>query len=170
MSHPHPDCTRQIQGLVRRRRGRRENQSGINSALPTAEIELLPLADGGEGTAETIRRARGGEWVSCAAHDALGREIHARYAWMAQSALAVLEMSAAAGLQSLLPEERNPVNASPHSAWAKCYVLPQATARRRSSSALVEARPMTAVSAWRARLGFTSSAGTIASLPARFRP
>ena len=87
-------------------------RAGIHSALPTADIELLPLADGGEGTAETIRRARGGEWVSCAAHDALGREIHARYAWMAPSALAVLEMSAAAGLQSLLPEERNPVKAS----------------------------------------------------------
>ena len=86
--------------------------AGVRSALPAAEIEMLPLADGGEGTAETIRRARGGEWVSCATHDALGREIHARYAWMAQSSLAVLEMSAAAGLQSLLPNERNPVNAS----------------------------------------------------------
>ena len=72
-------------------------RAGVRSALPTAEIEMLPLADGGEGTAETIRRARGGEWVSCATHDALGREIHARYAWMAQSSLAVLEMSAAAG-------------------------------------------------------------------------
>ena len=87
-------------------------RAGIRSALPTAEIEMVPLADGGEGTAETIRRARGGEWVSCAAHDALGREIQTRYAWMAQSALAVLEMSAAAGLQSLLPEERNPLKAS----------------------------------------------------------
>jgi glycerate kinase len=87
-------------------------RAGVRSALPTAEIELLPLADGGEGTAETIRRARAGEWVTCAAHDALGREINALYAWMAQSALAVLEMSAAAGLQALLPEERNPVSAS----------------------------------------------------------
>jgi glycerate 2-kinase len=87
-------------------------RAGVRSALPTAEVEILPLADGGEGTAETIRRARGGEWVSCAAHDALGREIHVRYAWMAQSALAVLEMSAAAGLQSLLPNERNPISAS----------------------------------------------------------
>ncbi len=86
--------------------------AGVRSALPTAEIEMLPLADGGEGTAETIRRAREGEWVSCAAHDALGREIQTWYAWMAQSSLAVLEMSAAAGLQSLLPDERNPVSAS----------------------------------------------------------
>lgn len=86
--------------------------AGVRSALPTAQIEMLPLADGGEGTAETIRRARGGEWICCAVHDALGREIQARFAWMPQSALAVLEMSAAAGLQSLRPDERNPVNAS----------------------------------------------------------
>jgi len=86
--------------------------AGVHSALPRAEIELLPLADGGEGTAETIRRAREGAWVFCAAHDALGREIQTWYAWMAKSALAVLEMSAAAGLQPLLPDERNPVNAS----------------------------------------------------------
>jgi glycerate 2-kinase len=87
-------------------------RAGVRSALPMAEVEIIPLADGGEGTAETICRARGGEWISCAVHDALGREIHARYAWMAQPALAVLEMSAAAGLQSLRPDERNPVNAS----------------------------------------------------------
>ena len=86
--------------------------AGVRSALPTAEVEMLPLADGGEGTAETIRRARGGEWVSCAAHDALGRDIQTRYAWIAQSALAVLEMSAAAGLQLLRPNERNPIDAS----------------------------------------------------------
>jgi len=86
--------------------------AGVRSALPTAEVEMLPLADGGEGTAETIRRARGGEWVSCETQDALGREIHSCYAWMAQSSLAVLEMSAAAGLQPLLPDERNPVRAS----------------------------------------------------------
>ena len=87
-------------------------KAGVLGVLPTAEVELLPLADGGEGTAETIRHARGGEWISCAAHDALGREIQTRYAWMAPSGLAVLEMSAAAGLQSLLPNERNPLNAS----------------------------------------------------------
>jgi glycerate 2-kinase len=87
-------------------------KAGVRNVLPTVEIEIIPLADGGEGTAETIRRARGGEWVSCPAHDALGREIHARYAWMAQPALAVLEMSAAAGLQALLPNERNPINTS----------------------------------------------------------
>jgi len=86
--------------------------AGVRSALPTAEIEMLPLADGGEGTAETIRRACEGEWVSCPAHDALGRAIQTCYAWMAKSGLAVLEMSAAAGLQTLSPDERNPASAS----------------------------------------------------------
>jgi len=56
--------------------------TGLRAVLPEAEIDLQPIADGGEGTAEVLRRALGGESVECAAHDALGREIRARFAWM----------------------------------------------------------------------------------------
>ena len=86
--------------------------SGIRKALPEAELEIVPLADGGEGTAEAIQLARGGKWIDCSAHDALGRPITARYAWLEEPALAIIEMSAAAGLAQLRPNERNPVNAS----------------------------------------------------------
>ena len=47
-----------------------------------------------------------------ALHDALGREIEAGYAWLPESGLAVCEMSAAAGLAQLSPDERNPLRAS----------------------------------------------------------
>ena len=86
--------------------------AGLRSVLPRAEIEIVALADGGEGTADAICRARGGEWFTCAAHDALGRAALARYGWLAESGLAVMEMSAAAGLQALAPNERNPMLAS----------------------------------------------------------
>jgi len=80
---------------------------GLRDRLPDAIVRTLPMADGGEGTAEVICGARGGEWVNCAAHDALGREIEARYAWLADHATAVMEMSAAAGLWRIAPEERD---------------------------------------------------------------
>jgi glycerate kinase len=83
--------------------------AGLRSALPTAELEIVPIADGGEGTAEAICRGRGGKWLTWPAHDALGRALDARYGWLAKSHLAVLEMSAAAGLQQLAPNERNPL-------------------------------------------------------------
>lgn len=70
------------------------------------------MADGGEGTAEVICDARGGEWVNCAVRDALGRAIKARYAWLADRATAVMEMSAAAGLWRIAPEERDLLSAN----------------------------------------------------------
>jgi glycerate kinase len=86
--------------------------SGLRDRLPNAIIRTLPMADGGEGTAEVICDARGGEWVNCAAYDALGREIEARYAWLADHATAVMEMSAAAGLWRIAPEERDLLSAN----------------------------------------------------------
>jgi glycerate 2-kinase len=86
--------------------------AGLRAALPRAQIEVTALADGGEGTAEAICQARGGDWTACAAHDALGREKQVRYAWLAAPRMAVIEMSAAAGLQGLPPNELDPVHAS----------------------------------------------------------
>ncbi|MBA2435056.1 MAG: glycerate kinase [Chthoniobacterales bacterium] len=86
--------------------------AGLRTALPGAELEMIALADGGEGTTEAICRAAGGEWIECRAHDALGREIAARYAWLPEKDLAVCEMSAAAGLAQLSPDERDPLRAS----------------------------------------------------------
>jgi glycerate kinase len=86
--------------------------SGFRDRLPNAIIRTLPMADGGEGTAEVICDARGGEWVNCAAHDALGRVIEAHYAWLGEHATAVIEMSAAAGLWRIAPEERDLLSAN----------------------------------------------------------
>ena len=86
--------------------------AGVSASLPEAHIEVVALADGGEGTADAICQARGGEWIGCPTHDALGREVPARFAWLAPSGLAVIEMSAAAGIQKLLPNELDPLHAS----------------------------------------------------------
>ena len=88
-----------------------EIAAGIRDVLPNARIDLMPLADGGEGTAEAICQARGGKWVTCKAHDALGRTIEARYVWLCDSASAVMEMSEAAGLWRISPDERDPLRA-----------------------------------------------------------
>ena len=79
--------------------------AGLRAALPHAKIDLLPLADGGEGTADVICRALHGSWLSCHAHDPLGRAITCRYAFVAQPKLAIIEMSEAAGLWRLQPNE-----------------------------------------------------------------
>ena len=85
---------------------------GLLDILPYAQIEVLPMADGGEGTAEAICDTRGCSWVECKAHDPLGREIDARYGWIDQEKLAVMEMSEAAGMPRLSETERDPIHAT----------------------------------------------------------
>jgi glycerate kinase len=70
------------------------------------------MADGGEGTAEAICEARGGSWLKCKAHDPLGREIEAHYAWIEDGRLAVMEMSETAGMRRVAENERDPIRAS----------------------------------------------------------
>jgi glycerate kinase len=82
---------------------------GLYEALPNAEIEIVPMADGGEGTAEAICEARSGSWLKCKAHDPIGREIEARYGWIENGKLAVMEMSEASGMRRLTENERDPV-------------------------------------------------------------
>jgi glycerate 2-kinase len=85
---------------------------GLRDVLHDAEITIAPVADGGEGTAEVICTALGGSWVTCKAHDPLGRKIDARYAWIANRNVAVMEMSEAAGLRRLSETERDPLLAN----------------------------------------------------------
>jgi len=85
---------------------------GLFDVLPDAQIEIVAMADGGEGTAEAICDARGCSWVECKAHDPLGREIDARYGWIEQENIAVMEMSEAAGMRRLSESERDPIRAT----------------------------------------------------------
>lgn len=85
---------------------------GFMAERPDAEIEVLSIADGGEGMAEAISEGVGGEMVSVVVSDPLGRKIEANYALINGGATAVIAMSSASGLTLLKPEERNPLIAS----------------------------------------------------------
>jgi glycerate kinase len=76
-----------------------------------AEAEELPVADGGEGTAEVIAAARGGEWRQAAVTDPLGRTVRARYLVLEDGG-AVVEAAEAIGWRHLAPEERDPLRVS----------------------------------------------------------
>jgi glycerate 2-kinase len=85
---------------------------GVRDVIPDAQIEIAPVADGGEGTAEVICKARGGEWVTCHAHGPLGNPIEARYVWLSENASAVIEISEAAGLRALKDGVRDVLRAN----------------------------------------------------------
>ena len=86
--------------------------AGLREVLADVTIDIAPMADGGEGTAEVISQALSASWITCQAHDPLGREIEARYGWIDKSKLAVMEMSEAAGMRRLGPNELDPIRAT----------------------------------------------------------
>ena len=87
---------------------------GLVRAGVKAEIELCPIADGGEGFTEAVQTALGGEWVHVPVRDAHGREVIARYALIQRNGQteAVMEMSAASGLAMVNDLPLNPYVAS----------------------------------------------------------
>src|SRR5882724_8319029 len=101
-----------FKGALNAREAAENIAKGLRDALPDAKIEIVPMADGGDGTAEVICNARGGSWVKCKAHDPFCREIDARYAWIGDEKLAVMEMSEAAGMLRLSESERDPIRAT----------------------------------------------------------
>ena len=84
---------------------------GLRSVWPDAELDLAPIADGGEGFAESLAAALGAEWVKVASEDAIGRSIETRYAWLPGERLAILEMSEASGLHRIASHDRAPLSA-----------------------------------------------------------
>src|SRR4051795_8215054 len=69
--------------------------------------DLLPLADGGDGTLDALLVNLGGETVSARVRDPLGREIEAGYALVEDGGTALIEMAAASGLSLVAQEERD---------------------------------------------------------------
>jgi glycerate kinase len=101
-----------FKGALNAREVAKNIAKGLRDALSDANIAIVPMADGGEGTAEAICEARSGSWLKCKAHDPIGREIDARYGWIEDGKLAVMEMSEAAGMRRLAENERDPVRAT----------------------------------------------------------
>ena len=82
---------------------------GIKQADPEAGITCIPLADGGQGTAEALITATGGKIIQAPSVDALNRLIQSFYGILGDGKTAVIEMAAASGLELLAPGERNPL-------------------------------------------------------------
>src|SRR4051794_1096243 len=86
-------------------------RDGWQRARPLDRFQLIPLADGGEGTLEAIK-ATGGDWIELPAHarDPLGRSMRATFLRRADEA--VVELATASGLSLLAVDERDALTAS----------------------------------------------------------
>lgn len=85
---------------------------GWKIGMPFAQIQCVPIADGGEGFCEALAFSLGGVWVDLKSIDAIGRDVVSKYAWVDATATAVIEMSDASGLWRLQRSELAPMRAN----------------------------------------------------------
>jgi len=84
-------------------------EKGIHRVLPRARCVKVPMADGGEGTVQSLLDALGGKFVSKKVCGPDGRPVRARYGMLADGETAVIEMAGASGLPLLKQADRNPL-------------------------------------------------------------
>lgn len=78
----------------------------IRAETPHLRADLIPLADGGEGTVSALVTAMGGEYITATVIGPLGDCVSARYGVCADTA--VIEIAEASGLTLIPPGARNP--------------------------------------------------------------
>lgn len=87
-------------------------RDGWLRARPGDEVQLAPLADGGEGTLVAVEAAGGWTWREADAHDPLGRPIRARWLARDDGGAAFVEMATASGLSLVDAGERDAARAT----------------------------------------------------------
>jgi len=85
---------------------------GVIRVFPDAEIVLCPVADGGDGTLETLVEVSDGEVRTCDVQNPIGETITAQWGAMGDGVTAVIEMARTSGLALLSLDERDPLNSS----------------------------------------------------------
>lgn len=83
--------------------------NGIKKAHKGAEVEIRPLADGGEGTVEALSIGMGGRLINVDVTGPVGRKVSAVYGIVDSSKTAIIEMSQAAGITLVSGDEKNPL-------------------------------------------------------------
>ena len=81
---------------------------GFEKVSNLFEIRIVPMADGGEGTVNSIIEAANGELKTCFVKDALLRKKETTYGIIGDRGTAVIEMASASGIELLTKTERNP--------------------------------------------------------------
>ena len=90
----------------------RAMEDGVRRVLPDAEVVLVPVADGGDGTLETLVETSGGRIIASDVTGPLGETVSAQWGAMGDGVTAVAEMARTSGLALVRLEDRDPLNAT----------------------------------------------------------
>ena len=86
--------------------------AGFRQSKLSCRLTLIPIADGGDGTAALIAKKMNSQAIVAMVHDPLGRMITSSFGFSAGEKTAIIEMSDASGLRLLRREELNPLIAN----------------------------------------------------------
>ena len=84
-------------------------EKGIKEADSAAEVIKVPMADGGEGTVDSLVDATQGQRVIVEVTGPLGNKISEYYGILGNGTTAVIEMAKASGLEIVEKKKRNPM-------------------------------------------------------------
>ncbi len=87
-------------------------REGVLRVVPDADCDLVPVADGGDGTLETLVEGSGGEIRTADVTGPLGGRVKAQWGAMGDGTTAVIEMARTSGLALLTVERRDPLTAT----------------------------------------------------------
>lgn len=97
-----------FKGSVTAKEAATSMKRGIYQVNPKTNVELVPMADGGEGTMISLVEATSGTIFNVEVQDPLGRNIIGEYGVMGDGKTAIIELASASGLQNISNEEQNP--------------------------------------------------------------
>ncbi|UIF30252.1 glycerate kinase [Levilactobacillus brevis] len=83
--------------------------TGLQRVFPDADYEIVPMADGGEGTVQSLVDATQGSFRHADVLNPLGQPVSAEYGLLGDHQTAVIEMAAASGIQFVNEETKNPL-------------------------------------------------------------
>ncbi|MGD6844945.1 glycerate kinase [Bacillus infantis] len=84
-------------------------EKGFKRIIPDAEYVKVPMADGGEGTVQSLVDATGGSIITAQVTGPLGEPLEAFFGLLGDKKTAVIEMAAASGIHLVPPGKRNPL-------------------------------------------------------------
>jgi len=82
---------------------------GIKHVVSDAVTDIVPMADGGDGTTQALVDAVGGKMIPAEVTDPLGGRVMAYWGLLSDKATGVIEMATASGLDLVPLEKRNPL-------------------------------------------------------------
>lgn len=84
-------------------------KTGLARVYPDADFTLVPMADGGEGTVQSLVDATRGKLITERVTGPLGNQVEAKYGILGDGKTGVIEMSQASGIQFVNEQTRNPL-------------------------------------------------------------